>query len=106
MGEPPSSSPVPYEVVYSERVRNELKQLMAKAVASGHGQEALTALKEMDARLHIYPQFGEPLRDLKTAGETLWAGTVPPLVAQYIIDEDKRLVFVVYPLKALPESGF
>jgi hypothetical protein len=101
----PSGSPVPYRVVYSERVRLELKELLTRAVARGFGPQALNAAKEIAARLRIYPQFGEPLRDLQTEGETLWTGTVPPLVVQYVIDEDNRLVFVVVPLKPLPESG-
>ena len=101
----PSGKPVGYKVAYSERVRIELKDLLTRAVARGLGREALEAVKKLDARLHVYPQFGEPLRDLQTAGETLWTGTIPPLVVQYIIDEDKRVVFVVAPLKPLPESG-
>jgi hypothetical protein len=72
---------------------------------SGLGQQALNAVKQIDARLRIFPQFGEPLCDLKTAGETLWIGTVPPLVVQYVIDEENRLVFVVIPVKLLPASG-
>jgi hypothetical protein len=53
----------------------------------------------------VYPQFGEPLRDLITLGETLWAGTVPPFVAHYVIDEARRLVFVVRPFMLLPKPG-
>jgi hypothetical protein len=101
----PSGNPAGYRVVYSERVRIELKELLTSAAARGLGQQALNAVKEIDARLRVYPQFGEPLRDLNTAGETVWTGTIPPLVVQYIIDEEKRLVFVVVPLKPLPESG-
>jgi hypothetical protein len=102
----PVPSPVPYKVIYSGRVLDEAKQLLAKAAASGFGRQALDAIKQIDARLRIYPQFGEPLRDLTIVGETLWAGTVPPLVVQYIIDAERHLVFVVRPLKTLPDSGF
>ncbi len=98
-------SPVPYKVVYSERVRAEVKSLVREAAAVGLGQAVLDAVKEIDARLRIYPQFGEPLRDLKTEGETLWSGTVPPLVLQYVVDDEKRLVFVVLPFKVLPHLG-
>ncbi len=101
----PSGSLVPYRVVYSERVRLELKELLTRAAARGLGRQALEAVEEINARLGVYPQFGEPLRDLKSEAETLWTGTVPPLVVQYVIDEEKRLVFVVVPLKPLPESG-
>jgi len=101
----PSGSLVPYRVVYSERVRTDLRELLTRAVACGLGQQALTALREIDTRLRVDPQFGEPLRDLKTEGETLWIGTIPPMVVQYVIDEERRSVFVVVPLKPLPESG-
>jgi hypothetical protein len=101
----PSGSPVPYRVVYSERVRAELKELLARAVAKGLGPQALHAVKEIDARLRVYPQFGEARRDLQTQGETLWQATVPPLFVEYIIDEANRSVFVVFPFRALPRCG-
>jgi hypothetical protein len=71
----------------------------------GLGQPALDAIRTIDDRLHIYPQFGEPLRDLKTVGETLWIATVPPFVVQYIIDEPHRSVFIVVPILPLANSG-
>jgi hypothetical protein len=98
-------APLPYRVVYSERVRNELKDLLREAAARGLGPATLDAVKALDARLRLYPQFGEPLLDLKTEGETLWTGTIPPLVVQYIIDDARRLVFGVVPIKPLPGSG-
>ena len=101
----PSGKPGRYRVVYSERVRSELKELLRHLVARGFGQLALNTLRELDFRLQVYPQFGEPLRDLKTEGEKLWIGTVPPWVVQYIVDEKERLVFVVLPLKTLLDSG-
>ena len=102
----PSASPVPYRVVYSEHVRNELRRLLIRAKTAGQGRPALDAAKEIDRRLHIYPQFGEPRRDLEALGVTIWSGTVPPLVVEYVIDEGQRLVFVAIPFKALPHSGF
>jgi hypothetical protein len=102
---PASDPPVRYKVVYSERVRNELKQLIARAAARGLSQEVLHAIKEIDRLLHIYPQFGEPRRDLETEGESVWSGTVPPLVVEYVLDEERRLVFVVDPLDTLPRTG-
>jgi len=98
----PTSRPVPYRVIYSERVRTGIRELLAQLAAQGSGRQALDALHQLDARLRVYPQFGEPLRDLKTPGETLWAGTVPPFVVNYAIDEERRLVFVVRPFKLLP----
>jgi hypothetical protein len=97
--------PLPYKVVYSEQVRAELVKLVQRAARAGLGQVVLNAVKEIDARLRIYPQFGEPLRDLGTPGETLWTGTVPPLALHYIVDNERRLVFVVQPFRLLPHVG-
>jgi len=96
---------MPYRVVYSERVRRALMDLLSRAKALGFAEQVLQAIKEIDARLRLYPQFGEPLRQLKQVGQTMFVGTVAPLVVQYIIDEENRLVFVVVPLKPLPNSG-
>jgi hypothetical protein len=101
----PSPNPVNYRVIYSERVRIELKELLTRAAACGLGQQVLDAVKQIDARLRVYPQFGEPLLDLHTKGERLLVGTISPLVVRYIIDEENRLVFVIVPFKPLPHSG-
>jgi hypothetical protein len=100
-----TDAPVPYRVAYSERVREELRGLLAKARERGVLAQALEAVKEIDRRLHLYPQFGEPLRELTLESAQLWIGTVPPLVLQYVIDEENRLVIVVAPFRPLPDSG-
>ena len=104
MSQPTSSLPL-YRVIYSERVRTGLKKLLAGLAAQGSGRQGLAAIKMLDARLRVYPQLGEPLRDLKGPGVTLWAGTVPPFVVHYVIAEPRRLVFVVRPLALLPRSS-
>jgi hypothetical protein len=90
---------------YSGRVRAALSELLTKAFARGLGQQALDAAKRIDALLRIYPQFGEQRRDLVTKGQTLWTLTIPPLVVDYVIDEERRQVFVVNPIRPLPNSG-
>jgi hypothetical protein len=102
----PTIGPAPYRVVYSGLVRQELLALMGRATVAGHGPPALAALKELDHRLHIYPQFGEPLRDLHLAGQVAYAATLPPLFIEYIIDDPHRAVFVIVPLRAMPHCGF
>jgi hypothetical protein len=102
----PSMGPVPYRVVYSGLVRQELMALMGRAMASGHGPDALAAVREIDNRLRVYPQFGEPLRDLHMEGQTASAPTPAPLFIEYIVDEPHRAVFVVVPLRAMPHAGF
>ncbi len=104
MSETPTG-PDPYRVVYSEHVRNELRDLAARAKSRGLGRQVLAALKEIDRRLHIYPQFGEPLLDLKLEPAQVWIGVIPPLVVQYVLDDERRLVMVVVPIRPLPNSG-
>jgi hypothetical protein len=104
-GSPAAPAPVPYRVSYSELVRNELRDLIARARARGLGRQVLAAVKEIDKRLRIYPQFGQPLQDLELEPGQVWIGTVPPLVVKYVLDEEKRQVTVVVPLTALPDSG-
>ena len=102
----PSDDPVPYRVVYSGQVRDGIKALVARAKTAGLGQETLRAVKQIDRLLHLYPQFGEPLRDLKAIGHTEMIGTVQPLFVRYVIDEARRTVFVVHPIEPLPHVGF
>ena len=98
-------APIPYRVIYSERVRSNLRELHRGAAVRGLGDQVLDAVKQIDARLRLYPQFGQPLRDLATPGETVWIGIVAPLVVQYVIDEAMHMVFVVAPFKGLQNSG-
>jgi hypothetical protein len=101
----PGESPAHYRVVYSGQVRTGLKELLARADALKVRPAIAAAVREIDARLGVYPQFGQPLRDLATKGETLWVGAFGPLVVHYVIDEPRRLVFVVIPFKPLPRLG-
>ena len=97
--------PAPYRVSYTERVRPELKELLTRAEAAGLGPQVRAAVTEIHARLRVYPQFGEPLRDLVTQPQTMWHATVPPVVVEYVLDETRRLVLVAVPFRLLPDSG-
>jgi hypothetical protein len=101
----PSGAPAPYRVAYSERVRQELRNLVTRAASRGQARQVLAAVKEIDRRLHIYPQFGQPLRDLQLEPAQLWMGCVPPLAVQYSVDDQRRVVMVVVPILPLPNSG-
>jgi hypothetical protein len=103
MSEP--SGPIPYRVSYSEHVRIELRQLISRAASKGLQQRFLDAVQEMDRRLSIYPQFGEPVRDLPTLPGQLWIGVIPPLVVRYVIDEQRRQVLIGVPIQPLPATG-
>jgi hypothetical protein len=77
--------------------------LLAREV--GLGEQVLAAIREIDHRLHVYPQFGQPLRDLSAEPAQLWIGVVPPLVVQYVLDETQRQVMIVHPMMPLPGCG-
>lgn len=91
----PTSSPTPYRLISSGRVNSELKALIRRAVAAGFGQAVRDALKKLAHVLSVYPQYGEARRVLKTVGQTTYAATFPPLHVDYIVDEPRRLVFMV-----------
>ena len=100
-----SDGPTPYRVIYSERVRAAQKSLITSASEKGLGANVLTAVKEMDRVLRIYPQIGQPLRDLQLEPARLWIAVFPPLVVKYFLDEERRLVMLVVPIQALSRSG-
>ena len=86
-------------------VKQKLSSLADDALERGLGQQYLDGLKEIDKRLRIYPQFGEPLSDLLLKPSQLWIGTVWPLVLRYTLDEERRLVMVVACFVLLPRHG-
>ena len=94
-----------YRVAYSERVRKEIRRLSNRARACGKGPIFVAAVREIDRRLRIYPQFGQPLRDLKLTSARLWVCSIDPLVYRYVIDEKRRLVMVVELPLLLPGCG-
>ena len=82
------------------------KALIQRAIAAGCGQQVIDALKELHRILTIYPQFGEPVRDLRTVGQTVYTLSVRPLFVEYAIEEQTRVVLIGVPFKVLPHSGF
>ena len=104
MSQPPS--PSFYRVIPSGRVSAELKALFKRAQAVGLGWQVLDALKALHRVLSVYPQFGEPVRDLKTVQETIYVASFPPLFVEYVIDEPRREVVIGIPFKVMPNSGF
>ena len=96
-----------YEVSYSGRVIDRLRELVARNPT--HAARILAAVREIDRRLRIYPQFGQPLRDLAVEDAQLWFGVVSPLVVYYVVAESDsghgRQSIVVQPFAVLPHLG-
>jgi hypothetical protein len=93
-------------VSYSGVFLATIREYVARARAAGQSAPFLAALKDLEHRLRVYPQFGEPERDLKLEDGQLYNGTVPPLVVHYAVYEQRRLVFVGSPPTLLPNAGF
>jgi hypothetical protein len=103
----PSSKGVPpFQVAYSGRWREGIRQLLARAQAQGRSVEVGEAVRDIDTRLQWIPlDFGEPLRDLPTLGIQLRIATVAPLVVKFGVAESRRIVYVSLPYDLLPRSG-
>jgi hypothetical protein len=99
-----ASEPVPYRVVYSERVRQRLLALVDVARQRGDAEAFLAAVKEFHRRLGLYPQFGEPLIDLTQESGQVWLGTVRPLAMRYGVFDERRVVMVTEIPVLLPKS--
>ena len=91
-----------YHVVYSKQVTSHFEKLVNLALSQSKRKALLQAAKEIDHRLGIYPQFGEPLRTVRRNSSQMWLGIVHPLVVHYSIHEDIRQVWVVVPMLLLP----
>ncbi len=96
--------PPPYRVKYSERVRQRLLALADIARQRGDGEAFVAALKEFHQRLCIYPQFGEPLVDLKKEPGQVWIGIVRPLAMRFGVFDERRLVIIMAIPVLLPKS--
>lgn len=86
-----------YAVTYSDRVLAVLARLGRTARDRGDGEQFVASLREFHRRLCVYPQFGDPLSDLKAHPGHVRLGVVPPLAMRYGVLEDQRLVVVAAP---------
>ena len=97
-----TETPTPYQVVYSEAVRQRLRERSAAAIARGDGEAFAAAYQEFNRLLRLYPQFGDPQIDLKAQTGVIYVGIIRPLSMRYGILEEHRLVLVVAPPVLLP----
>jgi hypothetical protein len=88
------TQPILYTVTNSERTREKLLELAVQAHKRGDGPAFANAVREFDRRLRIYPQFGDPLFDLKVHEGQIRLGIVLPLSIRYGVLEKLRAVWV------------
>ena len=96
--------PIRYSVSCSRRVTDEFRRLLAQASERGMKTKLQSALAEINRRLAIYPQFGQPISDLNKKPLQIWIGVVAPLVVRYVLDDDNKRIFVGTPMQLLPKS--
>lgn len=77
---PDADPPHLYEVSASGRVFDTVREL--------------AAVREFYRRLRVYPQFGDPLIDLRQEVGQVRVGIIPPLSMRYAVLEERRQVFV------------
>jgi hypothetical protein len=95
-----------FRVVYSKMVLLALSDLLARARAAGKLPEVAAAIRTIHGSLQTQPLvFGEPLYTLPNLRLPARQGAVRPLAVTYTVDEERRLVYVVRPLKFLQDSG-
>lgn len=99
-----SHSPEPYKVSISPRFYKKALELGEQAKRRGDGDAFAAAMREFERRLRIYPQFGDPLSDLRYATGTMRIGIIPPIAMRYGVLEERRLVFVAAMPVLLPKS--
>ncbi len=100
-----TNTPPPYQVSLSGRVYDRLRELAVVARERGDGEAFLAALREFHRRLRVYPQFGDPLIDLRQEAGQIRIGIVPPLAMRYGVLEERRQVFVTALPVLLPMSS-
>jgi hypothetical protein len=106
MASTPNGDGEQYRLSYSEKARTALKALLEKAKALGKAEEVAAAVQAIERNLRTRPMaFGEPLYSLPHAGLQVRTAIVGPLGVSYGVDEERRLVYVVLPLRPLSGSG-
>ena len=95
-----------FRVIYSELVRTSLRDLFAQARKAGNLAEVVAAVRTIHGHLQTQPLvFGEPQTTYQHLGLQARQGAVRPLIVYYAVDEQRRHVYVLVPLRLLPDSG-
>ena len=90
-----NGQPAVYDVQISGQDRALLKQRHREAAQAGKGKKFLAALRQILGRLRDEPLvFGEPLYRLPALRLLVRQAVVLPLVVDYAVHEERRLVFV------------
>jgi hypothetical protein len=84
-----------FDVVCSQQVLDLLKEIQAKEIDNGKGEQFLEPLRAIYDRLRKDPEnFGARLYRLPALRVVVYTAVVPPLGVQYAVHEEKPLVFI------------
>jgi len=90
-----NGEPLRYAVEMSHQTRDELKGLHRRAADRGEGPEFVAAARQAIERLRNAPlEFGEPLFRLPVLKLSVRQGVIRPLVVDFAVHEERRLVFI------------
>ncbi|MCE9532302.1 MAG: hypothetical protein K8T89_14450 [Planctomycetes bacterium] len=90
-----NGAPRRYSVSMSQFQKSRLRHLHQQAEDSGRGQRFLIAYREIVRRLQRDPRvFGEALYTLTTLRLEIRQAAIHPIVVDYGVDEDQKVVFI------------
>src|ERR1700730_14916751 len=90
-----SSASASFRVVYLGKVREKLKEILQKAKKVGKLERCAQALLEMNRRLAQDPLgLGELKATLRRMNVLVHVGFVRPLLVEFGVQEQQRIVFV------------
>jgi len=96
MNEAESGPPASYQVHASGQVRAAILALGKQAASLGIGSEFTRALDRIYERLATDPwSLGELIRPASIPGSALHVGSERPLTIRFLIDEERRIVFLL-----------
>jgi hypothetical protein len=90
-----NGQPTLYQVSISKQQALVVKQRHLEAIQAGRGAQFLAAFRQIMERLQKDPLvFGEPLYHLPSLQLLVRQAVVLPLVVDYAVHEDRRVVFI------------
>ncbi len=84
-----------YRIVQSKQALDRLQELYQMARAEGSSSQCAAAVRQILARLQMNPlRFSEPRFSLPHAGLEIRACAEVPLMAEYGVHRERRIVFI------------
>jgi hypothetical protein len=93
-----------YRVDPTGPAKQQMRDLLAKAVARNEGEKVRGALEAIVSELETQPHgWGDPLHRTRKEGGQVYRGIKPPLVVRYAVFEPEKVVWLL-DVRALPNT--